>query len=168
MAIQSVRVEGLAGVLDALKQLPGEIVSKGGGVVKLSLRKAAKIIQAEEQQNLQRIIDEPNIGGQDKSTGLLKQNIVVSRGRMPPGVNGERVLVRVRNKSYPEQKGKGSTTAANARRLEFGTERRRPYPFIRPAFESKKAEALEVFVTDLKARITRIIRKLDRQAKGKR
>lgn len=158
-------MEGLEGVLDALKRLPPEIVSKNGGPVKAALRKAAQVIQGEWKLNLQRIIDTPNIGGQDESTGLYMQNIVVTRGRMPSGLKGERMVVRVRNKQYPGLKGKGSTTAANARRLEYGTERRRPYPHIRPAFDAKKGEALDTFVREVTTRTNKVIAKLERAAK---
>lgn len=165
--VLTIRVDGLGGALKTLEQLPPVVVSKGGGPVRAALRKAAVVIQKEEKLNLQKIIDEPNIGGQNESTGLLMKNIVVSRGKMPAGQNGEIYRVRVRNKRYPEQKGKGSSTAANARRLEYGTERRKPYPFIRSAFEAKKNEAVQVFVNEVTKGIRRIQRKLERQNRVK-
>lgn len=164
MALEVVKVEGLKGVLDTLKSLPPEIVSKNGGPVRSALRKAAKVLQAEVQANLQRIIDDPNVNSDDKSTGLLMKNIVVSRSSKYR--SGEMMVVRVRSKRYPDVKGKPVTTAQVARLLESGTEKRRPYPFVRPAFDSKKEEAVQVFTTDVNKRIASIIKKLERQNKG--
>lgn len=152
--------------MDTLRSLPPEIVSKGGGPVRMALRKAAVVLQRQVKENLQVIIDTPNIGA-DRSTGLTSQNVVVSRGRYNPNAKGERVTVRVRNKKFPETLGRGNTTAANARRLEYGTEKRAPMPFIRPAFESKKQQALDTFVIEIKNRIAAVVRKLERQNKVK-
>ena len=157
-----VRIEGLDNVLKTLQSLPPEIVSKGGGPVRASLRKAAQVIQKQVQENLQqRIIDVPNKDGQFVSTGLTKSNIVLTRGRRN-NFKGESMFVRVRNKKFKDRDGRGSTTAANARRLEYGTEKRVAVPFIRPAFEAKKAEALTVFVTEINKRIAAVVRKLDK------
>ena len=80
MAIESFRVEGLAGVLDTLKQLPPELVSKNGGPVRTALRKAAVLIQKQAQANVQSIMDTPNAGGMPaESTGLLLKNIITQR-----------------------------------------------------------------------------------------
>lgn len=162
MAREVVRIEGLEGVLDTLQKLPPEIVSKRGGPVRFALRKAAQVLQKEVQSNLQKIIDTPNKDGRDESTGLTKKNIVITRGRRR-NFKGESMLVRVRNKRFPDQRGKASTTAANARRLEYGTEKRRPMPFIRPAFNSKRMEALGVFSREINKKLVAIQRKLERE-----
>jgi len=44
--------------------------------------------------------------------------------------------------------------------LEAGTERRRAMPWMRPAFEAKKGEALQVFATELPRAIDRAVKKL--------
>lgn len=167
MPIESFRVEGLKGVLDTLTQLPAEVVSKNGGPVRTALRKAAKVIQLQMQANVQAIVDAPNIGGAESpSTGLLKKNIVINRLRMPPGVKGERVAVRVRRKKYPPERmggAKRKTTQGVGALLEQGTERRRAQPWARPAFETKKAEAVAIFERELPAGIDRIVRRLARQ-----
>ena len=41
--------------------------------------------------------------------------------------------------------------------LEIGTERRPPMPFMRPAFENKKGEALEKFRTEFATRVQQLI-----------
>ena len=86
MAIESFRVEGLQGVLDTLKQLPPELVSKNGGPVRTALRKASVLIQKQAQANVQSIMDTPNAGGMPaESTGLLLKNIITQRIKPPRG-----------------------------------------------------------------------------------
>jgi len=160
MAVEPFRVEGLAGVLKTLQELPPEIVSKAGGPVKFGLKAAMKMMAAEVKQNLQGIINEPNKGGQDESTGLLMANIKDGRARLK-GKNGEAHRVYVRKKSYGD--GKKASTPQVARLLEYGTERRKPMPFIRPAFDAKKGEAVRIFETEIKKRIAGIVKKLSAQ-----
>lgn len=169
MAVETVKLEGLRGVLDMLKKLPPELVSKSGGPVKLALKKAANLLRDAAQANVQRIIDEPNEGGiPSKSIGLLKKSIVSARGKMPPGLKGERQSVRIRkNQRYPESRGKGLTAIQIGRQLETGTEKRSPKPWLRPAFDANKVAATQVFVDDINRRGQALIDKLDREARGK-
>lgn len=168
MARDLVHIGGLTGVLETLKGLPREVVSKRGGPIRAALRKAAVVIQKQEILNLEQIIAQPNAEGvPNDSTGLLKKNVIVTRGKPPQGQNGERYLVRIRNKKYPDVKGKAVTTAQVGRLLEYGNETRPPMPFIRPAFEAKKGEALETFIKETHKSIRRIQRKLERQNRVK-
>lgn len=165
MAIESFRVEGLKGVLDTLQQLPPELVSKNGGPVRSALRKAALVIQKQAQENLQAIIDQPNAGGiPAESTGLLKKNIVAQRIKPPAGQRGERYMIRVRKKRYEgNAEWKPRTTAQIGTLLEYGTERRPAMPWMMPAFESKRAEAMALFERELPRAIDRIVKKLAKQ-----
>lgn len=169
MASETVHLEGLRGTLDMLKRLPPELVSKSGGPVKLALKKAAEVLRDAARANVQRIIDEPNLDEQaTKSTGLLKKSIVAARGKMPPGLKGERYSVRIRkNQKYPETRGKGLTAVQIGRQLEEGTERRDPKPWLRPAFDEKKGAAVDTFVSEVNRRGQALIDKLDREAKAK-
>lgn len=165
MPREFVRVEGLKGVVDTLRQLPPEVVSKRGGPVRSSLRKAAKVLQVQAQLNVQAIIDAPNKGDlPTESTGLLKKSIVIARGKQPASGRGETQLVKIkRGAKYPGkfQDAKGSITAAKVGRLlEEGSEKRAPMPWLRPAFDAKKYEALTVFATTLLKGIEVIKRKL--------
>ncbi len=161
MASEVVRIEGLKGVLDTLKQLPPEIVSKNGGPVRGALRKAALVLQREAVANLDKIIAEPNQDGRQESTGLLKANVVTTRGRRN-AFKGESYFVRVRRKVYPDAKGKRISTQKVARLLEYGTARRAPLPWLRPAFATKKQEAVNVFTTDINKRLAAILKRLQR------
>lgn len=168
MAREVFRIEGLDAVVKTLRDLPAEVVSKRGGPVRTALLKAAKLIVADEQAELQRVIDEPNADpDRVESSGLLKANIGAKRGRLARGEKGELYAVKIRNKPYTNKQGKRVTTAQNARLLEGGSERRDPHPFIRPAFERGKREAVTIFVSELRSRLDGIVRKLHRSNGGK-
>lgn len=168
MARETFRIEGLDAAVKTLRALPAELVSKRGGPVRTALQKAAKMIQLEEQQRLQGIIDQENEAGRpSESTGLLKANIVVKRGRLGGGEKGELYSVSVRRKSYPADKGPRVTTPQVARLLEYGTAKRAPLPFIRPAFEATKGRVVPLFVAELNKRLAGIVKKLHRSNGGK-
>ena len=164
MAVKTIRIEGLEGVLKTLKQLPRELVSKRGGPVRSALRKASKILADEMKANIEKIIDEPNISGNNYNTGLLLKNIVITRSSKMRE-KGERFIVRVRRKPYPKvsDDAKTVTTSRVASLLESGTERRRPMPWARPAFDAKKHQVIPLFVSELNRHLTRIVNKLAKQ-----
>lgn len=160
-----VNVTGLDGVLNMLQQLPSEVVSKRGGPVKLALKKGATVIYKQADINLMLATQGMVSDGKQYSTGLLRKNLIVSRGKEPIGSKGERYLVRVRRKSYPDRKGEVTTTLKTAQILEYGSSEQKPDPWIRPAFQSKAEESIKVISEDLVERIDKIVRKLARQAK---
>lgn len=160
-----VNISGLDGVLDMLKQLPSEVVSKRGGPVKLALKKGATVIYKQADINLMLATQGMVSDGKQYSTGLLRKNLIVSRGKEPVGSKGERYLVRVRRKSYPDRKGEVTTTLKTAQILEYGSSQQQPDPWIRPAFESKAEDAIKTVSDDLLQRIDKIVKKLSRQAK---
>lgn len=168
MAREVVRIEGLRGVLDTLKQLPPEIVSKSGGPVRASLRAAANVLRKEAQANVQRIIDTPNAGGlPSESTGLLKKSIVSARVKPRGGKKGEFFSVRIKKQPYLADRKTSMQTVQVGRLLETGTERRKPMPWLRPAFDSKKGAALQKFVDEMNKRAQKIIDKIAKQNAGK-
>lgn len=162
-----VNVTGLAGVLDTLKSLPPEIVSRRGGPVKAALRKGARVIWQQAKINLQAATSNASDEGQRYSTGLLLKNLVVTRGQKPTGTNGERYLVRVRRKSYPDREGGVVTTLASANLLEYGSQKQPPEPWIRPAFHSKAEQAIKTTEAELLKQIDRVVAKLAAKNKGK-
>lgn len=150
-------VKGLEGILDTLKRLPPEIVSKGGGPVRVALRKAAQVFQQEAQANVRRIVEEPNKDGQpSSSTGNLEKAIIVSRRKPAPGFKGERYHVRVKRGAKSAQ---GVPANKYGGILEFGYEGVPAKPWLRTAFETKKQEALDTFVTQIRKRVDAAVRK---------
>ena len=163
MARETVRIEGLAGVLDTLKSLPPEIVSKRGGPVRKALRRAAVQMVLAAKLNVQKIIDTPNVGGMPtRSIGHLKKNIYTMRGRKMRA-KGELYLIGVRPKVYPDEFGNNVTAQKVGALLEHGTETRRPMPWMRPAFDANKHQVVQFFAAELNKDLDRIVRKLARQ-----
>lgn len=164
MAIDSVSVRGADNLIDVLRGLPAEVSKQGGNIVRTSVRNAAKIVHAAVISNLDAIIAAPNEGGVDASTGTLRDSIGVRRGKMDGGQKGERYRVSVkRGVRYPQEKGDAVTAAQVARLLEYGTEKRAPMPFIRPAFESTKQQAAQSMVDEVSKRLDALIKRLDRR-----
>lgn len=179
-----VRLEGLEGVLKTLEQLPREIVSKHGGPVRVALRKASLVLLNEAKANVQRIIDTPNKDGRNFSIGLAVKSIIAKRVRPRGGQKGEAFLITVKPNKYPARReGTGSKFRVYKRKgrkaaylqandvlfmLEHGTERRPPMPWLRPAYEAKREEALAIFERELPAAIERIQKRLARQNGVKR
>lgn len=174
MAIERVKVLGLTGVMDALRELPPEVISRRGGVIRPALRKGGAVILAQAQENVQRIVDEENLDGRFVSTGLAKKSLKIKRTRPLGGANGEAFIVAVARAKYA-----GRTIARKGRKiaelrandvlfmLEAGTERRRPMPWMRPAFEAKRDQALAVFVDETHKGLERVRKKLERIAAAK-
>lgn len=165
----TIKLTGLDGVLDTLKQLPAEVVSKRGGPVLAALKKGARVIQQAEKANLRAAITQG--AAEAETTGLLEKNVVVTRGKAPSDGNGERVLVRVRRVAYNgdklkrgEKVGKRVTTLKTANLLEYGSSHQPATPWIRPAFAAKAEEAIRTVEKELLDRIKRITDKL---SKGK-
>jgi len=152
-----VNLQGVDGVLKTLQSLPAEVVSKRGGPVKLSLAKGARLLRDEVKKNLQRIVTG------DDSSGLLYKNIIASRGKEPIGTRGERYIVRVKRKTYPDRQGRPVTTLKTANILEYGSQKQMAQPFIRPAAESKAQETITVVTTDLVKRLDRVVKNLARK-----
>lgn len=160
------KLEGLTGVLDTLKSLPPEVVSRRGGPVKSALRKGARVIFKEAQQRLTVAVSNASDDGKRYSTGLLLKNLVVTRGKQPHDGKGERYLVRVRRKSYARN-GKAVTTLATANLLEYGSVKQQAEPWLRPAFQAKAEDAIKTTESELLRQIDRIVKKLAQQNKGK-
>lgn len=161
-----VKLEGLNGVLETLKQLPAEIVSKNGGPVRSALRKGALVIFKQAKSNLESST-RSNDPEKNYSTGLLLQNLVTSRGKPPPGVRGEMYLVRVRRKAYP-RKGRSVSTIKAGSLLEYGSVKQAAEPWLRPAASARAGEAMRTIESELVKGIDRIQKKLAKQNQGKK
>ena len=156
------QLSGLDGVLETLKKLPPEVVSKSGGPVKSALRKGAQVIQREAALNIARATD--ILGSDDHtSTGLLLKSLIVSRGKAPLSGKGERYLVRIKRNTY-QRKGKAVTTLKTAQLLEYGSSLQPAEPWLRPAFNTKAPQAIRTIEAELLKGIDRAIRKV---SKGK-
>jgi len=161
------KLTGLDGVLETLKSLPSEVVSKRGGPVKSALRKGALVILKAERQALQIATANATDSGKRESTGFLLKNLIASRGKAPTTGKGERYLVRVRRKSYPDRTGKPVTTLKTAQLLEYGSSQQPAEPWIRPAFLANARVAIETIERETVRAVDRVAAKLGAANKGK-
>lgn len=158
MGVESFKIEGLEGVLKALHGFPRDVVSRNGGPVRKALRKAALILREEAALNIQRIMDDPSTGSaQYPPTGRLKAALTVERSSFKSNVNGEKFLVRLRQRGYPQT---GVSTRQVGRLLEYGTEGKIPAQFwLRRAFDAKKSVAVNTFTNELWKELNRLAKK---------
>lgn len=156
------QVEGLGELLATLKALPKEIVSQRGGPVRSGLRKAAQVFQREAQQNIARIIAEPNKGGRPSvTTWTLIRSVIVSRDRNPKRSRAnERYLVRLRRKARAPN---GASVHAYGGMLEFGNEKVPAKSWLRPVVPAKSSEAISVFIAETRKGIDRAVRRAKRR-----
>jgi len=161
------KLSGLDGVLDTLKQLPPEVVSKRGGPVKAALRKGALVILKAEKANLRAATANANDEGKRESTGLLLKNLIASRGKAPTSGKGERYLIRVRRKTYTRAGGKPVTTLQTAQLLEYGSSQQPAEPWIRPAFAANARLAIETIERETVRAVELVAAKLGAANKGR-
>lgn len=168
-----VKLNGLQGVLDTLKSLPPEVVSKNGGPVRVALRKGAVVIQKQAKDNFRAAVALPGKSGITDTTGFTERQIIVKRKKLT-NIKGERYIVSVRYIQHPsgiifarrsartKRSKKPQTIRANdiAFLLEYGSAHQPATPWLRPAFESRAADAIQTVETELLKGIDRIVKKL--------
>ena len=156
MAIDTQQLKGADLFLTKLRLMPKEIVSKRGGPIKSALRRGALVIALQAQENIRNITARPDEDGY-VSTGTLAASVVVRRDPRPQrsGAN-ERYRILVARRRYPDGK---TRTVATGRYLEYGTEHRAPTPWLTPAYFSKRQEALDTVIEELRRSIDRYWKK---------
>jgi hypothetical protein len=165
-----VQLSGLDGVLDTLKRLPPELVSRNGGLVRAALRRGAMVLVNQARINFRAAVALPGKTGITDTTGFTEKNIVAKRRRMMPGVNGERYVVTVNYKPHPNNhKFRKSVLRANdiAFMMEAGTSKQEPTPWLLPAFKSKAEEAIRTVELSLVKAVDRVLRKIAKGGLGK-
>lgn len=160
---ESVRVDGLEGLLQSLRQLPKELQGKP---LQSGMRKGGNLIRDEARRRAPR------------ASGFLAKQIVVRRAaakdRRKAGVGpgGEYFTVGVRtgktvkyaNTKRNRQQGRGgklyeqSGWAYYWRFLEFGTKNMRAKPFLTPAAEARGPQAAQVMIDETRNAIDKIMK----------
>ncbi|HEY0878130.1 MAG TPA: hypothetical protein VGE10_06730 [Zeimonas sp.] len=161
------KMTGLDGVLDTLRKLPPEVVSKKGGPVLRSLRKGASVLVKQARENFHAEALDPGKSGINQITGFTEKAIVARRRAPPPGERGERVVVTVLPRTHPGgRQYRGRTIKANdiAFIMEVGSSTQPAAPWLRPAYAAKKGEAMRVIEKTLVGDVNRIVARL---SKGK-
>ncbi|WP_180181214.1 HK97-gp10 family putative phage morphogenesis protein [Acinetobacter sp. YH01021] len=153
---------GIKGLEVVSRNLENIKLSEKNKQVRSSLRKAAKVIQNAAKENAKKI-DDP------ETSEEIWKNIVVRAGKTQTkgevkvriGVQGGGEFWKI-NKNM-ERKGKGRVESPYYKPLpndtrhfwlvEFGTMKTLAQPFLRPAFEANKEQAVQLAVDDIKATI---------------
>lgn len=157
-----------------LEALPVELGSKRGGPLRVALRAGGRVIQADAKSRAENLSEAVSAGGSvsQRSTpsqstpadtapkvgrsGRLARAIRLSLVKRPAMTEEMQIWV------YPGRKRGDPRGAYYWRFVEFGTSLMQARPFLRPAFEAKKREALGVFSTTFGKAIAAAERKLSR------
>lgn len=173
---ETVSITGLKELGETLRQLPREIASKNGGPLKAALFQALKPIRDEARARAPAHDGAPLKKGKQPS-GTLKKNIIAKREPRPDKFGLTElyhITVRTGKKrktgdafywkfvefghAIVPRRSRGESLRAHRKAVaKYG--RVAPRPFLRPAFESRKHEALETFKTALTRGIARAVRK---------
>lgn len=134
----SVQVQGLADLEAKLESVPLKIAQ---AILRRAVKAGAEVFRGEMQSRVHR------------ATGFLAAHIGVrtsTRGLAGTALIGAQTI---NYPTRPSKRGPGQTISAAtvARFLEFGTRKMHAFPFVRQAFESRKQDALGVFITEAKA-----------------
>lgn len=159
------RVQGLDGVLEAMRRLPQELVGKNGGPARLALGRGARRIRDEVRANA------------PKRTGFLTSQIVAMRSRRPQVYGGTELFsvgvkggARARYANTRRNRGKGRVgktyeKPSNAfywRFQEFGVPSKNipPLAFFRRSMRKLAEPVIDQFAVDMNQALDRIARKL--------
>jgi HK97 gp10 family phage protein len=163
------KLQGLDGVLESLKKLPPEVVSKNGGPVRKALRKGAMVIVKQARTNFNAAVQQVGKSGITDTTGFTEKQIIAKRGKIKGGTKGERQVVTVRGVPHPGGNTfRGRPIKANdiAFLMEAGTSKQPATPWMRPAFAAKAPEAISTVTTELPKEIGKVARKLGLKTQG--
>lgn len=146
-----VSISGLKELQAALKELPDRIAKN---VLRGSVAAGAAVIRKEAQSRAPVYTGEVAAG--HPPPGTLKRSIVQKQIKELSSADKQTFFVTVRKgKQYRGQGKKGnlSQDAYYGSWVEFGTSKMAAKPYMRPAFEAKKNEAVEAIRAYLAKRI---------------
>jgi hypothetical protein len=157
-------IEGADQIINLLQRLPAEVVSKGGGPVRVGLRKGARVIGDQAKQNLIRVTSTTGATGENYGTGFSASKVILKRKKPFGGVKGERYIVTIKPEVYPKTKSlfRKRPIKANdvAFMLEAGTVKQDAEPWMRPAFVAKAPLAIETATREVLRALERVVAKL--------
>ncbi len=145
-----IQVDGLAELGRAMKALGNEVGTK---IARRATGVAAGIVKKKAVAN---VIAYPSV-----ESGSLRDSIIAKRtGRKDTNLTSEHIVtIRGRGKPY-NKKGEKINRAPHAHLVEFGTVNMEAEPFLRPAFEEKKNEAVTVMADALRKGIAAAQKKI--------
>lgn len=158
----SMKVEGLKELRDAMRFFPEELREKA---LRKSITAGSTVIR-DEARRLAPVLSQPT---PRRTQGLLRKMIVGSKGLLRGGEATAFVRVRRIGRGLVKKlmKKSGKTGAELDPfywiMLEFGTSKMGARPFMRPAFDTKKTQAVEAIKSTLKKEIDAIAKRLYRR-----
>jgi HK97 gp10 family phage protein len=155
--VESVRVEGLRELDHALRELPDRIANRG---LRASVYAGAKVIRDEAKIRAPKAAR--SLGPYQPPPGTLKRSIIMKHVRELSGGGRQTFFVLVRHGKKYRKQGKRGNLSQDAwywRFLEFGTRKMHARPFLRPALEAKRREAVSAIKE-------RLIQRIELEAKG--
>lgn len=151
MANAQIKIEGLEQLVKNLRQLPKELQGKP---LQQAVGRASRVVRDEAKKRAPQG-SYANRSENAPEPGRLHENIVSAKRKSQGGADMEYlVMVRTRGKKDSRK------NAWYWHFLEFGTSKQPAQPFLRPAFEAKKSEALQEMVKYLRKGIERAAKKL--------
>jgi len=156
--VETVRIEGLAQLDRALKELPQRIANRG---LRASVYAGAKVIRDEARSRAPKAAQ--SLGPKQPPPGTLKRSVIMKHIRELSGGGRQTFYVLVRHGKKYRNQGKRGNLSQDAwywRFVEFGTVKMSARPFLRPAFDMKKNDALTAIKTRLAERIEQAAREL--------
>ena len=155
---ESVQVQGLDQLAKALRELPQRVARNG---LRAAVYAGAKVIR--DEAKLQAPVATGAMGPNQPPPGTLKRSVIMKQIPELSGAQKQTFFVTVRHgKKYRKQGKKGnlSQDAWYWRFVEFGTVKMSARPFLRPAFDMKKHEAVTAIKTRLAQRIEQAAQEL--------
>jgi HK97 gp10 family phage protein len=148
---ETFKVEGLAELARALRELPEKVAKNG---LRVSVYAGAKVVRDEARIRAPRAAQ--SLGANQPPPGTLRRSVIMKQIPELSSLTRQTFFVTVRHgKKYRKQGKKGnlSQDAWYWRFVEFGTRKMRARPFLRPALEAKRREAVQAMKDRLSERI---------------
>lgn len=148
---ETFKVEGLAELARALRELPEKVAKNG---LRVSVYAGAKVVRDEARIRAPRAAQ--SLGANQPPPGTLRRSVIMKQIPELSSLTRQTFFVTVRHgKKYRKQGKKGnlSQDAWYWKFLEFGTSKMRARPFLRPALEAKRREAVQAMKDKLSERV---------------
>ena len=148
---ETVKVEGLAQLAKALRELPDRVAKNG---LRVAVYSGAKVIRDEARLRAPKAT--MSLGPLQPPPGTLKRSVIMKHIPELSNLTRQTFFVTVRHgKKYRKQGKKGnlSQDAWYWRFVEFGSSKMRARPFLRPALEAKRRAAVQAMKDRLSERV---------------
>jgi HK97 gp10 family phage protein len=155
---ETIHVQGLDQLARALKELP-QRVARGG--LRAAVYAGAKVIR--DEARLKSPVAIASLGANQPPPGTLKRSVIMKQIPERSDNVKQTFYVTVRHGKKYRKQGKKGTLSQDAwywRFVEFGTVKMAARPFLRPAFENKKRQAVDTIKDRLSERIEQAVRDL--------